>query len=138
MAFGGSLFSSKSKSSSSSTTTTTNNTTDNSRTVSGTVGDLSKNNLIAGGDATMYGYTAEDTKSILDTTLKYIDNAVEGIKDTTGKAITQVQSAYSGANNAILESQNETKAMLNSLRPYALYAAVAAVVYFIFGKKRGK
>lgn len=136
MGLGGSLFSSKSKSSSSSTTTTTNNTTDNSRTVSSTVGDLSRNNMIAGGDATMYGYSADDTKSILETTLKYINNAVDGIKDTTGKAITQVQSAYSGANNAILESQNETKALLNSLRPYALYAAIAAGIYFIFGKRK--
>lgn len=129
------LFSSKSKSSSS----TTNNTSyeDNSSTVSGTVGDLSKNNLIAGGDAVMYGYTADDTKGILDTTLAYIDKAVEGIKDTTGKAITQVQSAYSGANESIMESQNETKALFNSLRPFALYAAIAASVYFIFGKKRG-
>ena len=128
------LFSSKSKSSSS----TTNNTSyeDNSSTVSGTVGDLSKNNLIAGGDAVMYGYTADDTKGILDTTLAYIDKAVEGIKDTTGKAITQVQSAYSGATESIMESQNETKALLNSLRPYALYAALAASVYFIFGKRR--
>lgn len=128
------LFSSKSKSSSK----TENKTiyTDNSSTVSGTVGDLSKNNLIAGGDAVMYGYTADDTKGILDTTLAYIDKAVEGIKDTTGKAITQVQSAYSGATESIMESQNETKALLNSLRPYALYAALAASVYFIFGKRR--
>ena len=128
------LFSSKSKSSSS----TTNNTSyeDNSSTVSATVGDLSKNNLIAGGDAVMYGYTADDTKGILDTTLAYIDKAVEGIKDTTGKAITQVQSAYSGATESIMESQNETKALLNSLRPYALYAALAASIYFIFGKRR--
>lgn len=127
------LFSSKSKSSSS----TTNNTTytDNSTAVSGTVGDLSKNNLIAGGDAVMYGYSAEDTKGILDTTLAYIDKAMDGIKDTTGKAIVQVQSAYSGATESIMESQNETKALLNSLRPYALYAAVAAGIYFIFGKK---
>ena len=138
MSFGGSLFSSKSKSSSSSNTTNTTTTTDNSRTISGTVGDLSKNNLIAGGDAVMYGYTADDTKGILDTTLAYIDKAVEGIKDTTGKAITQVQSAYSGATESIMESQNETKALFNSLRPFALYAAIAASVYFIFSTKRGR
>lgn len=128
------LFSSKSKSSSKTTNYTSYE--DNSSTVSGTVGDLSKNNLIAGGDAVMYGYTADDTKGILDTTLAYIDKAVEGIKDTTGKAITQVQSAYSGATESIMESQNETKALLNSLRPYALYAALAASIYFIFGKRR--
>lgn len=127
------LFSSKSKSSS----TTTNNTsyTDNSATVSGTVGDLSKGNLIAGGDAVMNGYTAEETKDILDATLAYIDKAVDGIKETTGTAINQIQSAYSGATESIVESQNETKALLNSLRPYALYATLAAVIYFIYGKR---
>lgn len=125
------LFSSKSKSSSS----TTNNTsyTDNSKTTSGTIGDLSEGNIIAGGDVT--GYSAEETTKIINTALDSVMSVVEGIKDTTGKAITQVQSAYSGANNAILESQNETKATLNSLKPYAFYLLIGAVVYFVWGKK---
>ena len=127
------LFSSKSKSKS--TTTTNTNYNDSSSKVSSTVGDLSKQNLIAGGDATMIGYTADETQSLIDTALKYIDKATDGIKDTTSAAINQVQSAYSGANNAILESQNETKAFLNSLKPYAFYTMIAAVAYFIFYKK---
>ena len=98
-----------SKSSSFSTTTVT--TTDNSKTTSGTIGDLSKNNLIASGDATMYGYSADDTDKILNTTLDYVNKAVEGIKDVTGKAINQVSSAYSGANDSILQSANENKAI---------------------------
>ena len=130
------LFSSKSKSTSTTTNQTTNNYTDNSKQLSSTIGDMSEGNLIAGGDATMYGYSAEDTKTIIDTALESVMSAVEGIKDTTGKAITQVQSAYSGANNAILESQNETKATLNSLKPYAFYLLLGAVAYFVWGKRK--
>lgn len=123
------LFSSSSKSKS--TTTNTTNYNDSSSKVSSTVGDLSKNNLIAGGDAIMYGYSADDTKNI-------IDAAIENIRDTTGAAINQVASAYSGANNSILESQNATKAFLASFKPYAFYAMIAAVVYFIFDSGKGK
>ena len=132
------LFSSKSKSSSS----TTNNTsyTDNSKTTSGTIGDLSEGNIIAGGNATITGYSAEETKDIIDgvleATISAITDSVEGIKNVTGQAITQVQSAYSGANESILESQNETKATLNSLKPYAFYAMIAAIAYFVWGKRR--
>ena len=127
------LFSSSSKSKS----TTTNNTsyTDNSKTTSGTIGDLSEGNIIAGGNATLTGYSAEETNKIINSALDSVMSVVEGIKDTTGKAITQVQSAYSGANNAILESQNETKATLNSLKPYAFYLLLGAVAYFVWGKK---
>lgn len=126
------LFGGKSKSSSFSTTNVTS--TDNSKTSSGTIGDLSKNNLIAGGNATMYGYTADDTNELLNTTLDYVNKAVEGIKDVTGKAISQVSSAYSGANDSILQSANENKAILKSLQPFALYGAIAAIFYFVFKK----
>lgn len=129
------LFSSKSRSSSSTTNNTTNTYTDNSRQISATLGDLSEGNLIAGGNATMYGYTAEDTQDILNSVLDSVMSTVEGIKDVTGKAITQVQSAYSGANDSIMESQNETKATLNSLKPYAFYLLLGAVAYFVWGKK---
>lgn len=123
------LFSSKSKSKS---TTTTNTTyTDQSSKVSGTVGDLSKNNVIAGGDAVINGYSADDTKSI-------IDAAIDNIKETSTAALNQVASAYSGANTSILESQNATKAFLASFKPYAFYAMVAAIVYFIFDRKGKK
>ena len=126
------IFGGKSKSSSFSTTNVTS--TDNSRTSSGTIGDLSKNNLIAGGNATMYGYSADDTNELLNTTLDYVNKAVEGIKDVTGKAISQVSSAYSGANDSILQSANENKAILKSLQPFALYGAIAAIFYFVFKK----
>ena len=128
-----SLFSSKSKS----TSTTSNNTSyvDNSRQSSGTVGDLSKSNLIAGGDATMYGYNAEDTQGIIDNVLKYIDKTTDQIKDTTGEALKQVSSAYGGATDAILQNQSETKTLLNSLQPFAFAAAAAFSVWAIFGKK---
>lgn len=127
------LFSSKSSSKSTTTNQTTNTYTDKSVTTSGTIGDLSTGNVIAGGDVT--GYSAEETTKIINTALDSVMSVVEGIKDTTGKAITQVQSAYSGANNAILESQNETKATLNSLKPYAFYLLLGAVAYFVWGKK---
>ena len=130
------LFSSKSKSTSK--TTTTNNYNDTSQKVSGTIGDLSKNNLIAGQNATMYGYTAEDTQGLIDTALEYMTKASEDLKEINSKAITQVQSAYSGANNSILESSNATKAFLNDFKPYAFYAMIAAIVYFVFGNRRVK
>lgn len=123
------LFSSKSKSKS---TTTTNTTyTDQSAKISSTIGDLSKNNVIAGGDAVINGYSADDTKSI-------IDAAIGNIKETSTAALNQVASAYSGANTSILESQNATKAFLASFKPYAFYAMVAAIVYFIFDRKGKK
>lgn len=127
------LFSSKSSSKSTTTNQTTNTYTDKSVTTSGTIGDLSTGNVIAGGDVT--GYSAEETNKIINSALDSVMSVVEGIKDTTTKAITQVQSAYSGANNAILESQNETKATLNSLKPYAFYLLLGAVAYFVWGKK---
>lgn len=130
------LFSSKSKSTSKTTTTTNYN--DSSTKVSGTVGDLSKGNLIAGNDATMYGYSAEDTKSLIDTALGYISKATDDLKEVNTKAINQVQSAYSGANNSILESSNATKAFLNDFKPYAFYAMIAAIVYFVWGNRRVK
>lgn len=129
------FFSSKSKSKS--TTNTTTNYTDNSAKVSGTIGDLSRGNLIAGGNAIMNGYDASDTQAIIDTALKYVDKATDDLKATTGAAINQVASAYSGANSAILESQNETKAFLNSLKPYAFYGMIAAIFYFVFVKGKG-
>ena len=129
------LFSSKSSSKSTTTNQTTNTYTDNSKQLSSTVGDMSEGNVIAGGNATLYGYSAEETKTIIDTALDSVMSAVDGIKDTTSKAILQVQSAYSGANDAILESQNETKATLNSLKPYAFYLLLGAVAYFVWGKK---
>lgn len=129
------FFSSKSSSKSTTTNQTTNTYTDNSKQLSSTIGDMSSDNVIASGDAILYGYSAEETKSIIDTTLESVMSAVEGIKDTTSKAISQVQSAYSGANDAILESQNETKATLNSLKPYAFYLLLGAVAYFVWGKK---
>lgn len=115
-------------------TETNVNYSDSSRTTSGTVGDLSSGNLIASGDATMYGYQADDVDKILNTTLEYINSTVEGIKDVTGKAINQVADAYSGANDSILQTANENKAILKSLEPFALYGMLAAVVYFIFRK----
>lgn len=127
------MFSSKSKSSS--TTQNTTNYNDSSTTVSGTIGDLSRNNVITGGNAILNGYSAEDTNSLLSTVISAVNDTTDKLKETTGQALQQVSSAYSGANQSILESTNETKALLNSLRPYALYAAIAAIVYFIFGKK---
>lgn len=134
------LFSSKSSSKSTTTNQTTNTYTDKSVTTSGTIGDLSEGNIIAGGNATITGYSAEETKDIIDgvleATISAITDSVEGIKNVTGQAITQVQSAYSGANDAILESQNETKATLNSLKPYAFYAMLAVIAYFVWGKRK--
>jgi len=127
------LFSSKSKSKS--TTTTNTNYNDSSSKVSGTVGDLSRNNVIAGGNANITGYSAEETKDIINTALDYMTKTTEDLKSTTATAINQVQSAYSGANNSILESQNETKAFLNALKPYAFYAAVVAIFYYISKRK---
>ena len=128
------LFSSKSSSKSTTTNQTTNTYTDQSMTTSGTIGDLSTGNTIAGGNVT--GYSAEETNKIINSTLDTVMSVVDGIKDVTGKAITQVQSAYSGANDSIMESQNETKATLNSLKPYAFYLLLGAVAYFVWGKRR--
>lgn len=126
------LFSSKSKSSSSTNTTST----DNSVNTSGTIGDLSKNNIIAGGDVITNGLSEDNLKIVLDNNLSFMKDTIGNIKTTIGDAMSQVSDAYAGANDSILQSNSETKTLLRGLQPFALYAAAAVAVWAVFSKKR--
>ena len=148
------LFSSKSKS----TSSTTTQYTDNSSTVTNAaeLGALSHDNTVLGADSTLYytyneqGITGQNLNNLLGTveTLNKSNlNAAESLYDksqsvlsqTFDKAVSSVQKTAEQAMNttaeAYAESDDELRRTIDGLRPIAMYAMLAAMVYFIF---RGK
>ena len=109
------LFSSSSKSSSS--------YKDESRNTSGTVGDLSSDNVIVTGD---YTYSIDGLNQ------QMADTYINAIKDFAGSAISQTADAYSGANASIVATSDNTRSFLNSLQPIVLIVAGAVAVWAIF------
>ncbi len=131
------LFSSKSKSKSSTTTTYTDNSTNNESAAS--LGALSHDNLVLGSGSnfayTEQGITGENLNSLLSTvetlnrqTQDVWDSYVSGVQKSAETAINTTAQAYA-------ESDSELRNVIDAIRPLGLYAAIAAVFYFIF---RGK
>lgn len=112
------LFSSKSKSSS------TSNYTDQSKATSGTIGDLSTNNVIVTGDYSIDGLNQEMANDLIGS-----------IKDLAGAAMSQTASAYSGANASIVATSDQTRSLLKSFEPIALIVAGAFTIWAVFGGK---
>lgn len=112
------LFSSKSSSKS------TSNYTDQSKATSGTIGDLSSNNVIVTGDYSIDGLNQEMAEQF-----------ISSIKDLAGEAINQTASAYSGANASIVATSDQTRSFLSSLQPIALIAAGAFAIWAVWGHK---
>lgn len=109
-------------------------------TLSGATTTLNKNSLDAMKDVYKQSLSATSSdlktslnasRNMLSDTLQYVDRALADVKETSGAAMSQVASAYAGANNAILQNQSETAALFSQLKPFALYALVGAVAYFI-------
>lgn len=131
------LFSSKSKSKSSTTTTYTDNSTNNESAAS--LGALSHDNVVVGAGSnynyTEAGLTGENLKSVLST----VENLNRQTQDVWDSYVFGVQKSAETAMNttaqAYAESDSELRNVIDAIRPLGLYAAIAAVFYFIF---RGK
>lgn len=130
------LLSSKSKSSSSTTTNYTDNSTNNDSAAS--VGALSHDNLIIGSGATYneQGITGDNLKNLLGT-VENLNNAASSIWDGYVSGVHKTaETAINATNQAYAESDSELRNIIDAAKPIALYAAIAAIFYFIFrGKK---
>lgn len=116
---------------SSSTNETT--VTDNSQSTSqaATIGDLSSNNEIVYGDYVEQGLVGANLSTVLDAITSATDKTVSAVQSTSNKAIEATGLAYA-------ESKSELRNFVDAVRPIALYAAIAAALYFIFGGKGRK
>lgn len=128
------LFSSKSKSSSSTTTNYADNSTDINNAAS--LGALSHdNNVIGAGGSYTYneqGLTGENLGFVLGYSESLYDKAYNTLSQTINSVQKSAETAINAAGDAYAESDNELRNTIDGLRPIALYAAIAAVVYFIF------
>lgn len=129
-----------------STTNSTTNYNDSSKNASGTVGDLSSDNKITSGDYYESGLTSENLDRVMASYDKQVDSNNELINDINEnnvnlfeKLVASVQktteSAIAETGNAYAESKSELRNFVDSVRPIALYAAIAAIFYFIFWKR---
>lgn len=129
-----------------STTNSTTNYNDSSKNASGTVGDLSSDNKITSGDYYESGLTGENLDRVMSSYDKQVDSNNELINDINEsnqslfeKLVASVQktteSAITETGNAYAESKSELRNFVDSVRPIALYAAIAAIFYFIFWKR---
>lgn len=122
------LFSSKSKSSS---TTNLYDYSQNAAT-EGSIGDFSSNNkIISAGEYVESGLVGENLDRVLDSVdnlATYNNMIVDAVQSTAAKAIEETGNAYA-------ESKNQLRSIIDAVQPIALYAAIAAVFYFIFVKK---
>ena len=123
------LFSSSSKSSS------TSNYTDSSKATSGTIGDLSRNNVIVTGDYAIDGLSDELANNVLTKMQELSQNTADDIKKLAGEAMSQTASAYSGANASIVATSDQTRSLLKSFEPIALIVAGAFTIWAVFGGK---
>lgn len=106
--------------------------------VSSTIGDLSSNNRIIGGDFNSEGLSDENLALVLDATTGTLDRSFTSLNDTisaiqtnSGKAIEATGKAYADAYSI---ANNDSSRLFDALRPFAVIAAVVAIFYF-WGKK---
>lgn len=122
------LFSSKSKSSS---TTNLYDYSQNAAT-EGSIGDFSNDNkIISAAEYVESGLVGENLDRVLDSVdnlATYNNMIVDAVQSTAAKAIEETGNAYA-------ESKNQLRNIIDAVQPIALYAAIAAVFYFIFVKK---
>lgn len=112
---------------SSSTNKTENNDYSQSNSQAATVGDLSSNNSIIYGDLVEQGLVGGNLSTVLDAITGATDRTIFAVQSTTQKAIEATGEAYA-------ESKSELRNFVDAVRPIALYAAIAAAVYYIFKK----
>lgn len=123
-----SLFKSSSKSSS---TTQLYDYSQNA-TNEGSIGDFSSDNkIISAAEYVESGLVGENLDRVLDSVdnlATYNNMIVDAVQSTAAKAIEETGNAYA-------ESKNQLRSIIDAVQPIALYAAIAAVFYFIFVKK---
>ena len=134
------LFSSKSSSSSSNVTNYNDNSSDLNNASS--IGTASSDNKVLGAGAsyTEQGLTGDNLSNVLGTAESLYDKSQSVLSQTFDKTVASVQSTASKAMDATVEayaeSNDELRRTIDGLRPIAMYAMFAAIVYFIFrGKK---
>lgn len=112
-----------------SSSSTSNQITDNSSSTSqaATVGDLSSGNKITYGDYVEQGLVGGNLSTVLDAITGTSDKAISSAHMTAAQAIEATGQAYA-------ESKSELRNFIDAVRPIALYAAIAAVFYYIFAK----
>lgn len=112
-----------------SSSSTSNHITDNSSSNSqaATIGDLSSNNEIVYGNYTEQGLVGENLSTVLDAITGTTDQAITSAHLTAEQAIKATGEAYA-------ESKSELRNFIDAVLPIALYAAIAAVFYYIFAK----
>ena len=121
----GSLFSSSSKS--------TSTVYNESHQTSNTLGDLSHDNVLAGGDLQIVneGLSHDNLALILDSNTLATEQAISSAQSLAGKAIETTGKAYADAYSG---STNDSSRLFDALRPFAVIAAVVAIFYF-WGRK---
>lgn len=92
-----------------------------------TIGDLSSDNKITYGDYVEQGLVGENLSTVLDAITGTTDQAITSAYLTAEQAIKATGEAYA-------ESKSELRNFIDAVRPVALYAAIAAVFYYIFAK----
>lgn len=122
------LFSSKS----SSTSTTQLYDYSKNAATEGAIGDFSNNNkIISASEYVESGLVGENLDRVLDSVdnlATYNNMIVDAVQSTAAKAIEETGNAYA-------ESKNQLRSIIDAVQPIALYAAIAAIFYFIFVKK---
>lgn len=120
-----SLFSSSSKSKST--------VYNESHQTSNTLGDLSHDNVLAGGDLSIIneGLSHDNLALILDSNTLATEQAITSAQSLAGKAIETTGKAYADAYSG---ANNDSSRLFDALRPFAVIAAVVAIFYF-WGRK---
>lgn len=138
------LFSSKS---SSKTTTNYNDYSANTENQNA-IGDLSSNNTLTNitksstqnisGNYYEQGITGDNLNTLLGTVTSLNDKIQNSLTDNFNQLINTVQStaetAINATNEAYAESDSELRNIIDALKPFMLYGAIASIFYFVFRK----
>ena len=120
-----SLFSSSSKS--------TSSVYNESHQTSNTLGDLSHDNLLAGGNLEIYqeGLSHDNLDLILSSNDNTTQSAIKSAQILAGQAIETTGKAYADAYSG---ATNDASRFLDGLKPFAVIAGIVFVIY-LWGKK---
>lgn len=136
-----SIFGGGDSGSSSSTSTATNYNDTSKKTENVTdFGLLSHDNLSIGADTnftyTEQGITGSNLDSLLNATTNLNDTTQSTLSNTFNRMVGSVQNSAETAINSTAAlytaKDNELRSVIDGVRPIALYAALAAMAYFIF------
>ena len=85
-----------------------------------------------------WAYSSSSTSNHITDNSSSNSTVLDAITGTTDQAITSAQltaeQAIKATGEAYAESKSELRNFIDAVRPIALYAAIAAVFYYIFAK----